>query len=156
VILSILIFTGIRRQELLGLDWDDVDFKEQTLKIRFGKGKKQRVIPIPNNLSEDLWEYLQIRSPLKENSLVINNCGLRLKKTSLYNILRKYLKRAGLASRNITPHKLRHSYATFLYQQGTDVFTLQELLGHNDLETTRVYTHVSNTQKSEAVKKLEW
>jgi site-specific recombinase XerD len=153
-ILETFVFTGIRRNELLSLDWDDIDFKSDTLKVRKGKGKKQRIIPITDPLSSDLWDYLQSRLPLKDRAMFTSFYGTRLTATPLSQTFRRYLKIAGLDQKGITLHKLRHTFATLLIQQGVDLMSIKELLGHEDLNSTKIYTHVDTSHLRKQVEKI--
>lgn len=154
VILEMLIFTGVRRSELLSLNWEDVDFKNNTLTVKKGKGNKERIIPLLSPLDEDLWNYLQTRLPLKNNAIFISSTGNRLSITGLQTLFRKYIKLSGLEGKGYTIHKCRHSFATLLIQNGADLLSVQKLLGHEDLNTTKVYTHLDMNHLSKAIKKF--
>lgn len=153
-IIETLVFTGVRRSELLSLNWQDIDFGAQTIKVLKGKGKKQRMIPITEPLVTDLWAYLQTRLPLTDNAVFISSNGTRLSVTALSQLFRRYIKLARLDGKGYTIHKLRHSYATLLLQNGADLISIQQLMGHGDLNTTKIYTHVDTNHLSEQVKKF--
>ena len=149
-----LAFSGMRRQELLSLNWDDIDFGRSVIKIREGKGKKERLIPMIESLSTDLWAYLQTRLPLTNQAVFISSTGNRLTPSPAQNIFRKHLKKAGLDGKGYTIHKLRHSYASLLVQNDVDLLSVQKLLGHSDLNTTKVYTHINTNYLKQQVDKL--
>lgn len=149
-----LAYTGMRRQEALKLDWEDIDFNLNVIKIRFGKGKKERIVPMPQSLSTDLWAYLQTRLPLSNQAVFLSNAGNRLTPSPAQNIFNKYKKKAGLEGKGYTIHKLRHSYASLLIQSDVDLLSVQKLLGHSDLNSTKVYTHVNMDYLKEQVDKL--
>ncbi|MEW6770287.1 MAG: tyrosine-type recombinase/integrase [Bacillota bacterium] len=153
VILYLLAYCGLRRSELLRLDWDDVDLGAGTLRVR-GKGGRERLIPIIQELQQMLWEYLQKRLPLENRALLLGREGGRMNKDALTRLFKRYVRTAGLDPAVITPHKLRHSFATLLLEKGTDVFTIQELMGHADLASTRIYAHCSSKRLREAVERI--
>lgn len=143
-ILETLAFSGIRRSELCFLDWDWICFKNCTIKVK-GKGKKERVIPISEPLVSDLWAYLNSRLPLTERAVFTWTKGGRISPRSVNRLFAKYVKLAGLEGKGYSPHKLRHSFATLLLQNGADLIAIKELLGHEDLNSTKVYTKTDMT-----------
>ncbi|SMB89954.1 integrase/recombinase XerD [Desulfonispora thiosulfatigenes DSM 11270] len=151
--LYLFAFTGIRRSELIGLQWSDIDFKNKTLKV-FGKGQKERFLPLKEDLIEILWDYLQTRLPLENQYIIINGTGNQMDKSTLRLIFKKWVERASLNAELITPHKLRHTFATRLLEEGVDIVTIQELMGHDDTESTLIYAHTNQDRKKEAVDKL--
>lgn len=154
VFLKFVAYTGVRRQEALALDWEDLDFGKAEVKIRKGKGKKERIIPLTETLCSDLWAYLQTRMPLTNKAVFISNAGNRLTHSPAQNIFRKYLKKAGLDGKGYTMHKLRHSFGTLLVQNNADLLSVQKLLGHSDLNSTKIYTHVNTEHLKKQVDKL--
>lgn len=140
-ILETLYSTGIRVSELVGLDVDQVDLIGNIAKVR-GKGKKERLVPIGNKAIRAIKNYLDCRKK-KGQPLFLNKNGTRLSARSVYNITNKYIREAAL-HRDISPHVLRHSFATHLLNRGADLRSVQELLGHVNLSTTQIYTHVSH------------
>ncbi|MFZ5899032.1 MAG: tyrosine-type recombinase/integrase [Bacillota bacterium] len=153
LILHLLAYCGLRRSELLRLDWDDVDLGAGTLRVQ-GKGKRERLIPLIPELQRLLWEYLQTRLPLENRALILGREGNRMNKDALTRLFKRYVRMAGLDPAVITPHKLRHSFATLLLEKGADVFTIQELLGHADLASTRIYAHCSSQRLRQAVERI--
>jgi len=144
-ILETLYSTGCRVSELTGLDEEDVDLRGGMSRIR-GKGRRERLAPLGRYAVEALRQYLPQRlaeiSDPSERGLFLNRFGSRLEARSVARLLDKYITRAGLAART-SPHTLRHSFATHLLDAGADLRSVQELLGHKNLETTQIYTHVT-------------
>jgi len=154
-ILETLYSTGVRVSELVDLNRNDLDFAGQTLHIR-GKGKKERIVPLGSHALAAIRHYLTLLEPdprfraLRDRSmtdtnipLFVNKNGGRLSSRSVRRKLDKYLKGAGLDP-TISPHTLRHSFATHLLDNGADLRSVQELLGHQSLSTTQIYTHLSS------------
>lgn len=147
---KILLYTGLRRSELVALNVDDVDLEARTLRIR-GKGNKDRVIPLADPLYAALAEYMKGKEP--DQPLFSSVRGRRWGQRGLHKALRRHLKQCGLEGR-ASLHTLRHSFATHLVRVGVDLASVQELLGHEDINTTRLYVHVSARGLQEAVNKL--
>lgn len=139
--LSLIYACGLRRSELLNLSLSDVLSDRNVLFIRQSKGKKDRVIPISNNIIEMLRTYYKAYKP-KVWLFEGQNAGERYSERSLQLVLKQALKKAG-NSKPVSLHWLRHSYATHLLESGTDLRYIQELLGHNSSKTTEIYTHVT-------------
>jgi len=144
-ILELLYSSGLRVGELVGLDLDGLDWRLGIVRVR-GKGDKERVVPVGDKALAALSAYLEAWSPLRDKSgaraLFLNSRGGRLTARSVWNILDRALHR--LASlRRISPHGLRHSFATHLLDSGADLRAVQEMLGHASLSTTQKYTHLS-------------
>ncbi len=142
-ILELLYATGVRCAELVGLDLAEVDLEARMLRV-LGKGRKERVVPFGSRAKEALLAYLPARHRLRPrgNALFVNARGGRLSDRAVRRILDKRLSEVAL-SRRISPHALRHSFATHLLQRGADLRSIQELLGHVSLSTTQRYTHVN-------------
>jgi tyrosine recombinase XerC len=142
-ILETLYSTGIRVSELVGLDLDSVDFIGGVIKV-FGKGAKERVVPIGDEALNAIRKYND-KKPKKDSSkdaVFLNNRGGRLTDRSVRRVLDKYIVQCAIEEK-ISPHSLRHSFATHLLDRGADLRSVQELLGHMNLSTTQVYTHVT-------------
>jgi site-specific recombinase XerD len=154
LILTLLYYTGIRRSELLKLNWDDLNLSKSTLVIRSGKGNKDRLIPIHPTLSDLLDKYLEERLPLIDNALIIGEKGRRMCKCCFVDILNRYLEISGLKKKGYSAHSFRHSFASHLIESGVDLFKVQSLLGHASLETTKVYINFNSTQMAKAVERL--
>ena len=149
-VIEVLYSCGIRVAELAGLDISDVDFDRRLIRI-IGKGNKERIVPIGLKALDAVKEYLEAVTPIRrkcpdmdkrEEPLFINYRGRRLSTRSIGSIIKKYATECGLMM-NITPHSLRHTFATHLLDGGADLRSVQELLGHVSLSTTQRYTHVS-------------
>ncbi len=144
-ILETLYSTGIRVSELVGLNEDDVDFYGEMVKVQ-GKGKKERLVPIGSYAIKALKEYINSKKKKKglgkNVPLFLNKYGDRLSSRSVARSLDKYLKLTGI---NLTtsPHTFRHSFATHMLDKGANLRAVQELLGHSNLSTTQIYTHVT-------------
>ncbi len=139
-ILEALYASGVRVAELSGLDVEDVDLREGSVRV-LGKGKKERIVPLGTKAVQALRAYLGARAGAR-GPLFRNPRGGRLTVRSLHRIVRDRARAAGLAGR-VTPHTLRHTFATHLLDAGADLRLIQELLGHARLTTTQRYTHVS-------------
>ncbi len=145
-VLELLYATGIRVSELVGINQDDVNFKERLIRIR-GKGKKERLVPFGRIAGERMTDYVGARLALlkgevREKALFVNYRGKRLTARSVERIIDKYIRLAALR-RKISPHSLRHSFASHLLSRGADLRVIQELLGHESLATTQKYTHLN-------------
>ena len=139
---------GLRVSELCGLDLVDVDQRAATLRVR-GKGSKMRVVPVGQPALEALASWLergrrQLLGQRAGRAVFLNARGGRLSRVSIWNLLKRSALEAGLAQ-SISPHTLRHSYATHLLEGGCDLRIVQELLGHADIATTEIYTHVDRS-----------
>ncbi len=139
-ILETLYSCGIRVSELVGLDVHDVDFISNIVKV-YGKGKKERLVPIGNKALDAIKRYLMKRSS-EAKALFLNKNGKRLTDRSVRNIIEKYIVATSMRH-HISPHTLRHSFATHLLNHGADLRSVQELLGHVNLSTTQIYTHMT-------------
>ncbi len=153
-ILETLYSTGIRVSELVALNLDDIDFLSEVIHIR-GKGKKERITPISSSALQAIQHYMEFRNKRAENNshfdskvLFANKHGQRLSTRSVRRKMDKYLKMAGLDPA-ISPHTLRHSFATHMLNNGADLRSVQELLGHQSLSTTQIYTHLTTRKLKE-------
>ena len=143
-LLETLYSTGIRVSELVGLDLSDIDFISGVMKV-LGKGHKERVVPIGEPALAAIRKYADKRASekVKDNDAVfLNKSGGRLTDQSVRRVLDKHIKTCSI-SEKISPHSLRHSFATHLLDRGADLRSVQELLGHMNLSTTQIYTHVT-------------
>jgi integrase/recombinase XerD len=145
-LLEVMYACGLRVSEAIGLEVGDVDLEEGMLRAR-GKGSKERIVPVGRRAVEALDLYRRRgRPPLVgvrvETHLLVNHRGAGLTRQGLYKIIQNHARTAGLAER-MTPHTLRHTFATHLLSGGCDLRSLQEMLGHADLATTQIYTHLS-------------
>ena len=146
--LELLYGTGLRISEMLDLKLTDVDFENCVVRC-FGKGSKERIVPIGEYIIDSLTNYLNYGRNLLLNKkkisdyLFLNSRGDRISRFSFFKILKKLLREKDI-KKNVSPHSLRHSFATHMLENGADLRSIQELLGHSDIATTRIYTHITN------------
>ena len=145
-IIELLYATGIRVSELINLQRNDLNLDHQLLKC-VGKGNKERWIPFTDRARKVLMDYLQLVRPklkkIKETNKLFLNChGQPITRQAIFYLVKKYALESGI-KKNVTPHTLRHTLATHLIENGADLRTVQEVLGHSDISTTQIYTHVS-------------
>jgi len=151
--LELLYATGIRVSELVSLKVTDVNLSASFLQC-YGKGSKERIVPLGRLARDAVAEYLlRARTAMardsQETSLFVNHLGDRLTRQGFWKIIKKYALMASITS-HLTPHTLRHSFATHLLDNGADLRAVQEMLGHADISTTQIYTHVSRTRLQDA------
>jgi integrase/recombinase XerC len=153
-IMETLYGTGVRVSELVALNIEDVDFLGEVLHVR-GKGKKERISPIGSSALQSIQHYMEYRNKRAQNNanfdskvLFVNKHGKRLSTRSVRRKMDKYLSMAGLDP-SISPHTLRHSFATHMLNNGADLRSVQELLGHQSLSTTQIYTHLTTKKLKE-------
>ena len=146
-ILELLYATGMRVGELVNIKLNDIDLKEKYIKI-LGKGNKERIVYFGDYAKEYLEKYIyEVRDNLLKNKksdyLFINNSGTNLSARGVELVIKNIIKETSIKS-NITPHVLRHTFATHLLNEGCDILSVQELLGHESLRATQIYTHITN------------
>lgn len=152
-ILETLYSSGLRVSELVGLNHDDMDFFSGLVRVR-GKGKKERIVPLGPVAGKAIQNYLDKKPPRDSDSgtkrpLFVNRSGGRLTDRSVRRMILKYGRRIAL-KKEVSPHILRHSFATHMLDRGADLRSVQELLGHENLSTTQIYTHVTTKKLKEA------
>tara|TARA_B100001287_G_C22501428_1_gene443839 strand:- start:113 stop:751 length:639 start_codon:yes stop_codon:yes gene_type:complete len=146
-IIECLYSCGLRVSELISLKISDINFDDKIIKI-MGKGNKQRIVPLSNTLKKYLKNYLVYfrfkQNTKKDNSdiLFLSANSNKLSRVMVFNIVKKYVRLTGL-KKNISPHSFRHSFATHLVEGGADLRVVQEMLGHTNITTTEIYTHLS-------------
>lgn len=150
-LLELMYAAGLRASETVGVNLSDIDFKEQSLIVK-GKGNKQRVTLFGSACESALREYLSGErvEPTDGNPLFTNKDGKRLTSRTVQNVVKRWALRVGLPP-DVSPHTLRHSFATHLLDNGADLKSVQQLLGHESLATTQIYTHVSIERLRKAV-----
>jgi integrase/recombinase XerD len=154
LLILLLLSTGLRRSEAAAITLDQVDLEHRQLRVR-GKGNKERMVPLTPDVVAAIELHLASREPTALNHLFISAVTHEpLTGGGVYKMIRRLLKQAGLDGQGITPHKLRHTFATHLVRNGVDVKTVQELLGHADLGTTAKYLHSDGQAKQAAVARL--
>jgi integrase/recombinase XerD len=145
-ILELLYSSGLRVSELLNLKISDLFFDEEVIRVT-GKGSKQRIIPIGSSAIEWITNYLVHSRPLLEkkelsqNSVFLNSKGRKLSRMGIWKIVDGYVKQTDII-KDVHPHTFRHSFATHLLEGGADLRAVQEMLGHSDISTTQIYTHI--------------
>ena len=149
--IEILYATGMRISELVNLKLTDVDFNRSVLKV-FGKGSKERLVPYGEKAAEALHIYLRDRKRSDSKSVFLSNRGSQITRGAFWQRIKIYIKRENLKS-SISPHTLRHAFATHLLNRGADLRSVQILLGHSDLSTTQIYTHIAKQRLGEILKK---
>ncbi|MBT2677637.1 site-specific tyrosine recombinase XerD [Bacillus sp. ISL-35] len=156
--LEMMYATGIRVSELIGLKLSDVHLTMGFVRC-MGKGSKERIIPIGKTASGAIEEYLEKGRPKlaskkhKDDSLFLNHHGKGLSRQGFWKILKRLTTEAGI-EKELTPHTLRHSFATHLLENGADLRAVQEMLGHADISTTQIYTHVTKTRLKDVYTKF--
>jgi integrase/recombinase XerD len=147
--LELLYATGLRVSELVSLTMDDVHVQMGFIKC-LGKGSKERIIPLGKVAADAIERYIQsgrreLDKTRSATALFLNHHGKSLSRQGFWKTLKKYAREAGI-DKEITPHTLRHSFATHLLENGADLRAVQEMLGHADISTTQIYTHVNKTR----------
>ncbi len=154
--LELIYATGMRVSELIGLDLSQVAFVTGTAQVR-GKGDKERIVPLGEYSLDALRDYLERGRPRLARSkptpaVFLNRSGRRITRQGFWKVLKRYAKAAGIQG-PVTPHMLRHSFATHMLEGGADLRAIQELLGHADISTTQIYTHVARSRLKEIHRK---
>ncbi len=144
--ISIIYSCGLRISECINIKISDIDSTRMMIKIREAKGKKDRFVPLSSKMLSMLRNYYKGYKP--KDYLFEGQKNAKYSPRSIQNVLKKALKLCRI-QKNITVHSLRHSFATHLVEQGTDIRIIQELLGHKDIRTTQIYTHISSTKLSQ-------
>ena len=155
-ILELLYATGLRVSELVGISLEDVSFKERLIRV-MGKGKKERIVPFGRKAEDSLKNYMRARDfifkgNIETEAIFLNYRGERLTTRSVQRIVDKYIETSA-SRRKISPHSLRHSFASHLLGRGADLRAIQEFLGHESLATTQKYTHMDLKQLLEVYRK---
>ncbi|MCB2154074.1 tyrosine recombinase XerC [bacterium] len=151
-----MVYTGVRLQELVGLDTLDVDFSRETIKI-LGKGNKERLVPMNRQVREalELWLNDAERKVADgERALFTSSRGRRLSGRSVQYMVDRYVERAGIDKERISPHKLRHTFATLLHGRDVDLVDIQALMGHASIASTQIYTHTDAGRLQSAIDRL--
>jgi site-specific recombinase XerD len=149
-LLELAYAAGLRASEIVSLNRDDLQMRERVIRV-VGKGNKERVVLFGTEAERALTEYLASRKD-SESALFVNTKGGRLTTRSVQNIVKRWAMNAGLPEW-VSPHTLRHSFATHLLDGGADLKSVQQLLGHANLGTTQVYTHLSMERLKDTVEK---
>ena len=155
--LELLYATGLRVSELVNLKLQNIDLNDNIVRT-FGKGSKERVIPLGEYASEYLYKYIsEYRGSLikqyNNEYLFLNNHGNKMTRQGFFKIIKTIAKNKGI-DKTLSPHTLRHSFASHMLKYGADLRTIQELLGHSDISTTQIYTHITNEELKENYKEF--
>ena len=149
--IEMLYATGMRISELVNLKMTDVDMKRCVVKV-FGKGSKERLVPFGETALDSLRSYLNEREQSSSKEIFLSNRGKKMTRVAFWQRVKVYLIRENLKN-SISPHTLRHAFATHLLNRGADLRSVQLLLGHSDLSTTQIYTHIAKQRLSDVLKK---
>ena len=149
--IEMLYATGMRISELVNLKMTDVDMKRCVVKV-FGKGSKERLVPFGETALDSLRSYLNEREQSSSKEIFLSNRGKKMTRVAFWQRVKVYLIRENL-KKSISPHTLRHAFATHLLNRGADLRSVQLLLGHSDLSTTQIYTHIAKQRLSDVLKK---
>ena len=149
--IEMLYATGMRISELVNLKITDVDMKRCVVKV-FGKGSKERLVPFGETALDSLRSYLNEREQSSSKEIFLSNRGKKMTRVAFWQRVKVYLIRENL-KKSISPHTLRHAFATHLLNRGADLRSVQLLLGHSDLSTTQIYTHIAKQRLSDVLKK---
>ena len=152
-IMLLLLETGMRISECIHLELDDIDLKEQEIRIKMGKGRKARRVPIQKTCVKALKKYLEERGDADTNALFINVDNGPLNKRTVQENIQTYGKMAQITGVRVSPHTFRHTMAKFYIMNGGDIFTLQQILGHTTLDMVRYYVELFGTDIKEQHKK---
>ena len=144
LIIEMLYATGVRVSELINIKLSDIDFDNKRIVV-CGKGNKERVVYYGDYASEALYAYLETHPKREHNYLFMNSRGGKITDRGIRYIIDNIMKRLSVKT-HVTPHVLRHTFATDMLNNGCDIRVVQELLGHSSLRTTEIYTHVTNEQ----------
>ena len=155
-IFELMYSSGLRVSEICSLKIEDILFDEKYLKI-CGKGKRERIVPINDKALDILKRYIQTSRVVmvkgkKTSELFLNFRGDKISRVGIWKIVKEAMKKSGI-EKNIYPHTLRHSFATHLIQHGADLRSVQRMLGHSDITTTEIYTHVDSTHLKKQIAK---
>ena len=151
--LELLYSCGLRVSELVSLRLCDLFFGEGYIRV-IGKGDKQRLVPVSDSAREKVYAYLNCRHGARagEETLFLNNRGGRLSRVMVFTVIKQAVRRAGV-DKQVSPHTFRHSFATHLLQGGASIRQVQEMLGHENIVTTEIYTHLDNAHLRETVER---
>ena len=152
--IELMYATGVRISELINLQYSNIDLNRSLIKV-MGKGRKERMIPFGDNALSWLIDYIEFRRKnnlsLNSRDFFISQQGKKITRQAFWHRIKTYLQAVGL-SMDISPHTLRHAFATHLLNNGADLRSVQMLLGHSDLSTTQIYTHIAKQRLSDMVK----
>lgn len=154
-IITTLLGMGLRLSELAGLNIGDVSFEDKTIKVK-RKGNRERILPANKDVTNALKRYLETReNAANQEPLFLSKRNKRIANASIWHLVRKYFKETHIEKNRVSPHTLRHTFATTLLKNGENIFTIKELLSHRNLHTTEKYLHINNKDLKTAVSKID-
>ncbi len=153
IILLTLAYSGLRVSELSSLKIEDIDFYDNFIHVRSGKGDKDRLVAIDENVLKIIKNYLN-KEKRSEGYLFISQKGTKITSTHIERIVKYYAQKAGI-KKKVTPHTIRHTFATILLKNGADIRFIQQILGHSTIATTQIYTHVDEDALKEVYEKTK-
>ncbi|MBI5155120.1 tyrosine-type recombinase/integrase, partial [Candidatus Poribacteria bacterium] len=157
-ILTVLVFTGLRLSELTELNTLDLDFSRKTMRV-LGKGSKERLVPMNEPVEaamRGMLEDPERKSAAGERAVFLNARGRRMTPRAIEYLVDKYVEQAAVGNPRISPHKLRHTFATLLHGRGVDLIDIQALMGHSSLASTQIYTHTDANRLRGAIERLDF
>jgi integrase/recombinase XerD len=149
-VLSVFLYTGLRVSELVNLEIGDVDFEENIIYVHAGKGDKDRIVVMPDVCRDSIKVYMKKRIKVRSNNnyLFISNKKTRFNTSTVERMVKRVGERSGI-TKKVTPHVLRHTFATSVLRNGGDIRFIQQILGHSSLATTQIYTHIDDSTLKE-------
>ena len=149
-VLSVFLYTGLRVSELVNLEIGDVDFEENIIYVHAGKGDKDRIVVMPDICKEHIKNYMKERIKIRSNNnyLFISNKKTKFNTSTVERMVKRVAENSGI-TKNVTPHVLRHTFATSILRNGGDIRFIQQILGHSSLATTQIYTHIDDSTLKE-------
>jgi integrase/recombinase XerD len=149
-IISVFLYTGLRVSELVNLEIGDADFEENIIYVHAGKGDKDRIVVIPDICKEQIKDYIKERIKVRSNSnyLFISNKKTKFNTSTVERMVKRVAENSGI-NKKVTPHVLRHTFATSILRNGGDIRFIQQILGHSSLATTQIYTHIDDSTLKE-------
>lgn len=154
-IITTFLGMGLRLSELAGLNIGDINFEDSTIKVK-RKGNQERILPVSDDVINAFKRYLKTRKDAtNQDPLFLSKRGKRIANASIWHLVKKYLQQAQIEKNRLSPHTLRHTFATTLLKNGENIFTIKELLSHRNLHTTERYLHINNRDLKTAVSKID-
>ena len=149
-VLSVFLYTGLRVSELVNLEIGDVDFEENIIYVHAGKGDKDRIVVMPDICKDHIKSYMRERIKIRSNNnyLFISNKKTKFNTSTVERMVKRVAENSGI-TKKVTPHVLRHTFATSILRNGGDIRFIQQILGHSSLATTQIYTHIDDSTLKE-------
>ncbi len=149
-IISVFLYTGLRVSELVNLEIGDADFEENIIYVHAGKGDKDRIVVMPDICKEQIKDYIKERIKIRSNNnyLFLSNKKTKFNTSTVERMVKRVAEKSGI-TKKVTPHVLRHTFATSILRNGGDIRFIQQILGHSSLATTQIYTHIDDSTLKE-------